>query len=164
MSILLGGSEVSGMYLGSKEISEMYLGGNLFYSSGWPYETFRVSKDGGATWEDYGRPVKVETWMFERSGVTHVELPDSIISIEAAAFWGNNIETLYIPESVKTIDDNAFRNNKLTYIEFPETLESIGVRAFRDNYNLAEVRISSRTAYATGSGSTFPISTNIITY
>ena len=162
MSTFLGGSEVSGMYLGSNEISEMYLGSNLIYSSsGWPYETLRVSKDGGATWEDYGRPVEVEAWMFESRGVTHVELPDSIISIEASAFWDNSIETLYIPESVKTIAQHAFRKNQLTYVEFPETLESIGLRAFQENYNLAEVRISSRTTYTSTS---FDIHTNIITY
>lgn len=154
MSTFLGGSEISEMYLGSNEVSEMYLGSDLIYSSSssssdWPYKTLRISKDGGITWEDYGRPAELEEFQFISMGITHVELPDSVTSIGREAFRYNKIETVDIPESVKTIGRDAFTSNRLTYVEFPETLELIDIWAFRANPNLAEVRVSSRTSFVT---------------
>lgn len=130
-------------------------------SSSWPYETLRVSRNRGATWEDYGRPTSVAPDQFRNQMLTHVELPDSITSIGSMAFRNNAISSLEIPESVETIDTYAFYDNSLSYVEFPETLVSIGRYAFRNNYGLSEVRISSRTSH----GSAFDTNrTTIIKY
>lgn len=134
MSTFLGGSEVSGMYLGGNEISEMYLGSNLIYtSSDWPYRTLRISKDGGVTWEDYGRPTSVGREQFYNKGITHVELPDSLTTISYRAFMGNQLTSVVIPDSVTSIEISAFRNNQLTSVVIPDSVTSIENSVFRDN-------------------------------
>ncbi|MDO4864903.1 MAG: leucine-rich repeat domain-containing protein, partial [Ruminococcus sp.] len=52
------------------------------------------------------------------------KLPDSITTIEHAAFYGTGLETLHIPESLTTLGDRAFMNtNSLKQLYVPFDIE-----------------------------------------
>lgn len=72
-------------------------------------------------------------WM---TGLTSIEIPDTITEIGDNAFAGNNFEYIEIPASVKSIGRFAFSTKN--YLQTPaalilhEGLETIGSRAFRN--------------------------------
>ena len=69
---------------------------------------------------------------FSGTSVSHVSLPDPVVSIGKDAF--SDCEALTkaeLPEGLETIDDNAFANcASLSEINFPGSLKSIGEMAF----------------------------------
>lgn len=98
---------------------------------------------------------------FREKGLTSVEIPDTVVSIEEEAFknnyltsvklgenvetigiWSfgsssknayNQLESIELPSNLKTIERNAFTHNNLKNIEFPTSLKTIGNFAFYNN-------------------------------
>ncbi len=65
------------------------------------------------------------------SGLTSVEIPNSVTSIGEYAFSGCGLTSLVIPNGVKSIGDGAFNScHDLTSVEIPESVTSIGAYAF----------------------------------
>ena len=95
--------------------------------------------------------------------ITSLEIPDSVIEIGAAAFYGNKLSSVKIPNRMSKIEEgtfknneikdltlpanlieigeSAFENNKLNNVLLPDSLHSIGKKAFQNNY-LKNLRIS----------------------
>ena len=59
-----------------------------------------------------------------------VELPNTITTIEANAFYISNLANINFPEGLTSIGDSAFRSTKLTNVVLPSTLTFIGTSAF----------------------------------
>lgn len=115
--------------------------------------------------EGYEKPVPVtiiDDRAFENKGLTSVDLPRGLITIDMAAFWQNPTlkkvifrdtiqhigssafaETLInkntgltfvmIPSSVTRIDQNAFSENLIEEIIIPDSVTILGTSAFADN-------------------------------
>ena len=79
-----------------------------------------------------GYPVTIiDQKAFEKTAITGVAIPESIVDIRKEAFKDSEITTINIPNSVRTIGDDAFVNTKkLTSITLPESLTSIGNKTF----------------------------------
>jgi hypothetical protein len=78
-----------------------------------------------------------------KSGITLVEIPDTVAYIEGGAFYNcTNLSRVTIPYSVQTIADSAFQNcTKLTAVSIPASVSSIGNYAFAGCSALAELGI-----------------------
>ena len=74
-------------------------------------------------------------------GLTSIEIPNSVISIEDGAFWGcTGLTSVEIPNSVTSIGSDAFYNcSGLTSIEIPNSVTSIGGCAFSSCSGLASI-------------------------
>ena len=81
-----------------------------------------------------------------------VFLCSTISNIGYEAFYYSGITEIEFPESLTTIESCAFEYSSLTAVEFPESLESIGGSAFRFCYGLTEVVIPDHLAQSMGSG------------
>jgi len=79
----------------------------------------------GGHWGDGG--------FVEGHQLTSVIIPDSITSIDVAAFWGNQLTSITIPDSVTSINVGVFANNQLTNIIIPDSVTYIGTNAFVGN-------------------------------
>jgi hypothetical protein len=76
---------------------------------------------------------------FERSSVSEIVLPSSLISIEENAFWYSNIQEVTIPKNVKIIGPQAFyKCASLIRVIIPAGV-SVGRFAFAACDNLVEV-------------------------
>ncbi|MCF6766242.1 leucine-rich repeat domain-containing protein [Thiotrichales bacterium 19S3-7] len=73
---------------------------------------------------------------FYGNQLTFLTLPDSVIEIKDAAFSYNNLNEVYIPNSVTHIQAYAFQNNSLTSVVIPSSVKEIGYNAFAANNNL----------------------------
>jgi hypothetical protein len=74
-------------------------------------------------------------WAFEGcSGLTSIEIPNSVTSICHYAFYGcSGLTSIEIPNSVTSIGKSAFYDcSGLTSIDIPNSVTSIGDEAFRD--------------------------------
>ncbi len=74
---------------------------------------------------------------------TFYAIPNSVTSIEFAAFENCQLSNVTIPNSVSSIGENAFAATNLTSITIPNSVASIGNATFIDCYNLTTVTISS---------------------
>lgn len=107
---------------------------------------------------------------FEFKNLTSVTIPNSVTSINKAAFSGNKLTSINIPNSVTTIGDSAFGDNwnvasltipnsvtsigpyafsydGLTSITIPNSVTSIGNYAFGSNYSLTSANIPNAQGY-----------------
>ena len=77
------------------------------------------------------------------SGLTSVDIPESVTTIEPGAFMGcRGLTSVDIPESVTTIDSDAFRScTGLTSVNIPESVKSISMDAFCACTSLTSVYI-----------------------
>lgn len=82
--------------------------------------------------------IKIEGYAFTNSGLTTIELPSSITSIDYGLFSGcSDLVSVKIPSSVESIGENAFVScTSLTNLELSSSVKSIGVMAFYGCKNL----------------------------
>lgn len=82
--------------------------------------------------------IKIEGYAFTNSGLTTIELPSSITSIDYGLFSGcSDLVSVKIPSSVESIGENAFVScTSLTNLELSSSIKSIGVMAFYNCENL----------------------------
>ena len=92
-------------------------------------------------WYDYKSNIKtviiedgvtrVGDYAFDRSGLTSVTIPDSVISIGESAFSGClNLTSVTIPNNVTTIEEYAFDSSGLTSVIIGNSVTTIGSYAF----------------------------------
>jgi len=77
--------------------------------------------------------VAVGVAAFDGDGLTSVDIPASVRTIDSWAFRGNSLTSVSIPNSVTTINPEAFQNNPLTGITIPNSVTTISFGVFRDN-------------------------------
>ncbi len=75
------------------------------------------------------------------SGVTTVEIPDTVTTIGEGAFAGFNITQITIPAGITQIPAHAFRQSGLTSIKIHSGITSIGENAFANCSALQEIDI-----------------------
>lgn len=76
------------------------------------------------------------------SGLTSIEIPNSVTSIGDWAFYGCGLTSVEIPNSVTSISDRAFMNcSSLTSVEIPNSVTSISSSAFSGCSSLTTVEI-----------------------
>ena len=77
------------------------------------------------------------------SGLTSIEIPDSVTSIGGSAFYNcSSLTSIEIPDSVTSIGYSAFYNcSSLTSIEIPDSVTSIGYSAFYNCSSLTSIEI-----------------------
>ena len=83
------------------------------------------------------------------TGLTSIEIPDSVTSIGRYAFYNcTGLTSITIPEGVTSIGDDAFYNCKsLTSIEIPDSVTSIGDYAFRGCTGLTSIVFEDTTTW-----------------
>lgn len=83
-------------------------------------------------------------YIFCKSAITNVTIPESIANISQGAFEDcNNLQSVTIPDSVTAISAYAFANcTALTNIEIPDSVTSIGKGAFDGCTGLTSITIS----------------------
>lgn len=73
-------------------------------------------------------------YSFQYNELEKINLPNSLNTIDDAAFWGNNnLKQLNLPTNLKKIGDNVFAYNDLETIIIPKNVEEIGSSAFLHN-------------------------------
>jgi len=88
---------------------------------------------------------------FYDNKLTSLTLPNSITTIENAAFSKNQLSSLTISNSVTSIGNAAFSSNQLTNVTIPTCVTSIGIGAFSGNTELASITLP----VAVSAGTTF---------
>ena len=91
-----------------------------------------------------GKPVtSIGEKAFTYSDLTGFTIPDSVTSIEAAAFKTcRSLSSITIPDSVTSIGRNAFWNcSRLTKITIPDSVTSIGQWTFKECSSLTSITI-----------------------
>lgn len=80
---------------------------------------------------------------YKNTNITKVLLPDELIVIEKAAFWGcSSLTSVEFSESITTINESAFRDcQNLKSISLPKYLEYIGGHAFEGCNALGDIII-----------------------
>lgn len=96
--------------------------------------------------------LSVGYYSFASSGITSIELPDGLTTIDYGAFVGcESLTDVRLPRSLTTISDNAFtRCKKLMYINIPRNIAIIGKYAFYDCPDNIEVNVLATTPPALG--------------
>ena len=89
---------------------------------------------------------------FEQTGITSIQLPDTIISIETDAFRSSELQSINLPNNLITIGDSAFCGSKLKSINLPVNLKIIGNQAFASCDSITNVYIP-RNVESIGAGS-----------
>ena len=75
-----------------------------------------------------------------RTNVISAELPSTLVSINANAFYQNkNLTRIAIPDSVLTIADSAFSETGLIEVKLPAAMETLGAKAFKNCISLKTV-------------------------
>lgn len=97
------------------------------------------------TFEPNGQLKEIVKYAFYKSGVTHIELPETLEKIGLWAFAENpNLETVELGQNnvLETIGSNAFDNaTSLTSFKLPSTVKKIGGMAFNNNIALTTFTI-----------------------
>lgn len=90
-----------------------------------------------------GAKYSIGAKVFANSNVTSVKIPNSVTSIEDAAFLEcSSLKAITIPESVTHIGTDAFKGcSSLTSITIPNSVTSIGDWAFLNCSNLSTITI-----------------------
>ena len=90
---------------------------------------------------------EIEGYAFSDCGsLKTITLPKSVNKIGKNAFGSSGLTSIEIPDAVTTIEDNAFSGCiGLTSIEIPDLVNSIGKRAFSGCSNLMEVKVDGKT-------------------
>ena len=88
---------------------------------------------------------QIAGWAFKNCGLTTVNIPSSVTTIDEGAFWNcYELSSITIPNSVQIIGESAFATCiSLTSFIIPPTVKTIGDYAFQF------CRMSSITSYAT---------------
>jgi len=73
---------------------------------------------------------RIGTRAFYNSGITAIDLPDTVESIGDCAFQYVPLTEIDLPESLRTIGDYAFEGTHLTSLALPDSVESVGDHAF----------------------------------
>jgi len=63
----------------------------------------------------------------------HIDIPDTVETINDGEFAGKQLTSINIPDSVTSIGDRAFNRNGLTSVVIPAGVTSIGKKAFANN-------------------------------
>lgn len=60
--------------------------------------------------------------------MTHIEIPDSVETIGACAFWGcKNLKSIKLSENITRISGRSFNEcESLESIEFPKKMKALG--------------------------------------
>ena len=74
----------------------------------------------------------------EKGAIKSVNIPESVVTIQSKAFFGNELTEVNIPNGVTSIGNRAFAQNSLEEIALPNSLTSIDDYVFEGN-NLMEV-------------------------
>jgi hypothetical protein len=83
--------------------------------------------------EFFGYPTTLANNQFHNTGVTAVQIGNSVTSIGSYAFSTNALTSVIIPNSVTSIGSYAFATNALTSVTIPNSVTSIGSGAFSYN-------------------------------
>lgn len=75
------------------------------------------------------------------SGITELDLPDSITEIMSAAFASTNLKEVTVPPNVKSLPTAFYYCRKLEKINLPDGLTSIGMYAFQNCTSLKSIDI-----------------------
>lgn len=77
------------------------------------------------------------------AGCKGTQVPDSVVSIGASAFWGcSGLESVVLPDNMESIGKFAFEGcSGLTELIIPDSVTSIGGRAFTNCANLTSVSV-----------------------
>ncbi len=98
---------------------------------------------------------------FLQKGLTSVQIPSSVTSIESAAFFGNtNLTSLTLQDGIVSIGNNAFNDCDLTTITIPSTVTNIGDSAFNSNNQLTCIVSEATTPPTVTTGSSDSFGTN----
>lgn len=82
------------------------------------------------------------------TALSEIEFPSTMATISVWAFGNCGFETLEIPSTVKTVDAAAYyRNQKLTAVYVPDSVTILGSQCFRGCSNVTEFRISPNVTY-----------------
>ncbi len=81
---------------------------------------------------------------YEYTGISSVEIPESVTVIEQAAFWGcSSLGSITIPDSVSAIGGGAFYGcSSLSSITIPNQVKEIAQSTFADCIRLNSIEIS----------------------
>jgi subtilisin-like proprotein convertase family protein len=80
--------------------------------------------------------VAISNGAFAESGITSVQLPDTIIKIENYAFYKNSLKLLTLGANVTDIGAESFSYNNISIVSFLGNRPSIGRDAFKVNRGL----------------------------
>lgn len=79
-------------------------------------------------------------YVFLKSKISQISLPDSILTIEASSFYGmKSLETISLPNKLKRINSEQFRYSGLKNITIPESVTTIDQYAFADCPDLQKI-------------------------
>ena len=85
---------------------------------------------------------------YDCTGLTNIEIPNSVTSIKERAFYNCGLTSVTIPNSVTSIENGVFENCRaLTSVTIPASVTSIGIYTFFNCPNINEVHISDLTAW-----------------
>ncbi|WP_338556180.1 leucine-rich repeat protein [Paenibacillus sp. KS-LC4] len=76
----------------------------------------------------------IQTYGFRYTGLTSIDLPDSLLTIGSSAFENNPLTSVVFPDSVTMIGNYSFYMNNLTTIKLSENLKTINGGAFDTNH------------------------------
>lgn len=77
--------------------------------------------------------IQISQSAFQHNQITSLSLNSGLVSIKKEAFRNNKLTELVIPNSVKLIDTCAFGSNEIKSVTFPEDLKTIYLGAFEGN-------------------------------
>ena len=120
--------------------------GNLYSKNGDSFVQYAIGKSDSV----FIMPDGVTTicsYAFQScANLTTVELPESLLNIEASAFYGcTGLTEMVIPDGVTNIDGSVFHScRNLESISLPETVTNLGALAFYDCIALSNITIPSK--------------------
>ena len=77
--------------------------------------------------------LSIDSAAFENTNLRYIYIPDGVIRIGHSAFSGSQLQTVRLPQSLRFIEGAAFENNNLISLSLPSAIIEIGERAFNGN-------------------------------